>query len=58
MVLGVTGKEGEMPGTIEFMVIVGLALAVLALLGAVAQRWGVDSRGLENTTHERWFGGF
>jgi len=47
-----------MPGAVEFMIMVGLGLAVVALLGALAQRWGVDSRGLESPTQERWFGGY
>ncbi|HXR27513.1 MAG TPA: hypothetical protein VN771_06590 [Candidatus Baltobacteraceae bacterium] len=46
-----------MPDTVEFMISLGVALALLAVLGAVAQRWGVDSRGLDSPTQERWFGG-
>ena len=32
-----------MPGTIEFLAGLGVVLVVLAALGAMAQRWGVDS---------------
>ncbi len=47
-----------MPGTIEFLAGLGVVLAVLAALGAMAQRWGVDSRGWDRpTASERWFGG-
>jgi hypothetical protein len=46
-----------MPGTIDIILSVGIIVAVLALLGAVAQRWGVDSRESDGRTQERWFGG-
>lgn len=46
-----------MPGTVEFLVSLGVALALLVFLGAFAQRWGADSRGLESPTQEPWFGG-
>ena len=46
-----------MPGQIEFLAGLGVVLAVLAALGAMAQRWGVDSRDWDRRTAERWFGG-
>jgi hypothetical protein len=46
-----------MPAGIDFMALVGIAVAVLATVGAVAQRWGADSRDLDRVTHEPWIGG-
>ena len=46
-----------MPGPVEFLAGLGVVLVVLTVLGALAQRWGVDSRDLDRPTQEQWFGG-
>jgi len=47
-----------MPAGIDAMALVGIAVAVLALVGALAQRWGADSRDLDGVTREPWIGGY
>ena len=46
-----------MPGTVEFLTGLGVVLVVLVVLGAMAQRWGADSRGWDRPTQEPWIGG-
>ena len=46
-----------MPGTVEFLAGLGVVLVALAVLGAMAQRWGADSRDWDRPTEESWFGG-
>jgi hypothetical protein len=46
-----------MPAGIDFLALVGIAVAVLAIVGALAQSWGADSRELDRATHEPWIGG-
>ncbi len=46
-----------MPGWIEVVAVVGIAVALLAVLGVAAQRWGTDSRDPERAMPEPWIGG-
>ena len=46
-----------MPGWIDFVAVVGIAVALLAVLGVAAERWGTDSRDMDQAAPAPLIGG-